>query len=208
MIRYEIPRKYRNGEDSDLFKEPMVLEDGASSDSNDVFLYSEIKEETILKVIKQIDKKRIQYRKFLIENNLPISIEAHFHIHLHINSYGGSVFASFSLFDYIKRSPIPIHTHVEGVCASAASVISVAGHKRFMTKNSMIMIHQLSSWFGGKYDEFHDQKLNLDLLMDKIKRIYIASTKLKNARLNHLLKRDLFLDSDTCLEYGFVDEIV
>ena len=50
----------------------------------------------------------------------------------------------------IKRSPIPIYTYVEGVVASAATIISIAGKKRFMTPNSMLMIHQQNIWLGNR----------------------------------------------------------
>ncbi len=112
---------------------------------------------------------------------------------------------SFGMHDFIKRSPVPIYTYVEGVCASAATLISVAGHRRFMSRSSVFMIHQLSSWFGGKYEEFNDEKLNLDLTMNRIRQIYLDATKMAKPRLSRLLKRDLFLEVEKCAEYGFVD---
>ena len=212
MIIYKARKRYRNMSENgeEIYKEPINISDdiSPSDNSNNIFLYSEITDRTVLEVRKKIDKKKIQYRKFLVENNLDINTEENFHINLYINSYGGSVSDSFNLFDYIKRSSIPIYTYVEGICASAASIISVSGHKRFMTNNSMIMIHQLSSWFGGKYEEFQDEKANLDLIMTKIKDIYIKNTNLKEDELENLIKRDIYLDSKLCLEYGFVDEVI
>ena len=213
MFTYETNRRYRQNleGDEDVLTEPASIlgEDlSASEKYNSIFLYEVISEQSILKVRKKIDNKTIEYRKFLVENNIDINTESNLHINLYINSYGGSVSDSFNLHDYIKRCPIPVYTYVEGIAASAATIISIAGKKRFMTPNSMLMIHQLSSWFGGKYEEFQDEKINLDLIMNMIKKTYIDNTKLNNKKLNSLLKRDIYLDANKCLEYGFVDAIV
>lgn len=211
MISYKSRNPYRNEEDTDIPTggTPILGDDLTPEKTNSIFLYELINEQSVLKVRKKIDKKVIDYRKFLVENNLDVlTTEKSLHINLHINSYGGSASDAFNLHDYIKKSPIPIYTYVEGIAASAATLISVAGKRRYMTSNSLLMIHQLSSWFGGKYDEFNDEKANLDLYMDIIKKIYIENTKLKKAELNRLLKRDIYLPIEKCLEYGFVDETI
>lgn len=213
MIYAAYPR-YRNSSEADeertFEKFPAFGPDelDGSDKNNNIFLYGEINEQSVLKVRKKIHSKIIDYRKYLIENGLSLDLEEKFHINLFINSPGGFVFDAFNLYDFIKRSPIPVHTWVDGFCASGASIVSVAGKRRFMTSNSMIMIHQIRSWFIGKYHEFQDEKENLDLLMSKIEQIYMDTTKLKNHILTDLLKRDIYLDSAKCLEYGFVDQIV
>lgn len=186
----------------------IIGEELTTDKSNNIFLYEIINEQSVLKIRKSIDKKVVAHRKFLVENDLDVeSIESYLHINLHINSYGGSASDAFNLHDYIKRCPIPVYTYIEGVAASAATIISIAGKKRYMTPNSLLMIHQLFSWFGGKYEEFNDEKSNLDLFMAIIKRLYIENTNLTMKKLNSLLKRDIYLGADKCLEYGFVDEV-
>lgn len=129
-------------------------------------------------------------------------------IKLHIQSEGGSLLHSMYLVDIIKNSPIPIHTYVEGFAASAATLISVSGHKRFITENSLMLIHQLSSGSSGKYNELSDGMENFNTFMQAIKKIYFTYTKINPVELDELLKHDLWLSSDKCLEYGLVDEIV
>lgn len=55
-------------------------------------------------------------------------------IHLHIHSYGGSLFSGFAILDAVRNCPIPVHTHVEGGVASAATFFSVAGKRRTIGK--------------------------------------------------------------------------
>jgi ATP-dependent protease ClpP protease subunit len=86
--------------------------------------------------------------------------------------------------------------------------MSIAGKKRFIHKNSFMLIHQLSTFVHGKYEEFKDEIRNQELLMDTIKRSYKQNSKMSDEQINDLLKHDLWLDSKTALEYGLVDEIV
>ncbi len=210
MIIYQSKKPCSNEEENEtpILGASMAGEDLTGDKSNNIFLYEVITDQSVLRIRKAIDKKVVAHRKFLVENDLDVqSIEGYLHINLFINSYGGSVPDAFNLHDYIKRCLIPIYTYIEGIAASAATIISLSGKKRFMTPRSLIMIHQLSSWFGGKYEEFQDEKANMDLLMKMIKEVYLEHTKLTPKKLNSLIKRDIYLGAEKCLEYGFVDEI-
>lgn len=129
-------------------------------------------------------------------------------IRLHINSYGGSVFAGLSSVDYIKDSTVPVHSIVEGCAASAATLMSVVARRRFIKSNAYMLIHQLSAGMWGKFEEMKDEMENCEALMESIKKIYVAHAKIPKAKLDEILKRDLWLDAKTCLEYGLVDEII
>jgi ATP-dependent protease ClpP protease subunit len=85
--------------------------------------------------------------------------------------------------------------------------MSIVATKRFMNKHSRILIHQLSSSLWGKYSEIEDEKLNLDNNMKTIKEIYLQYTKIPKAKLNEILKHDIFFDATECIKYGLVDEI-
>ena len=129
-------------------------------------------------------------------------------IKLHINSYGGSVFAGLSSVDYIASSQAPVHSVVEGCAASAATLMSVVAERRYIKKNAYMLIHQLSSGMWGKYEELKDEMENCEALMESIKKIYNEHAKIPKRKLNEILKRDLWLDAQTCLDYGLVDEII
>ena len=129
-------------------------------------------------------------------------------IYLHINSYGGSVFAGFSAVDYIRTSQVPVTTIIDGCAASAATMMSVVGEHRMMNEHAFMLIHQLSAGSWGKYEELKDDMANNDLLMKTIKDIYINHTKIPQKELAKMLKHDLWWNAKTCLKYGLVDEIV
>ena len=116
-------------------------------------------------------------------------------IYLHINSFGGSVFAGFAAVDYIKKSHLPVHTVIDGCAASAATLMSVVGAKRLMHEHSFMLIHQLSSVLWGKYEEMKDDMKNNDMLMHKIKQIYVEHTKIPAKELDKILKRDIWWDA-------------
>ena len=129
-------------------------------------------------------------------------------IFLHINSGGGSVFAGLSSVDYILNSKIPITTVIDGCAASAATIMSVVGHHRIIHKHSFMLIHQISSVMWGKFEEMKDDMKNSELLMETIIKIYEEHTRIPKSELKDLLKRDLWWDANTCLDYGLVDEII
>ena len=129
-------------------------------------------------------------------------------ISLHIQSYGGMLMPVFYVCDVMKNLDTPVHTYIDGYAASAATLMSVCGDKRYITRFSRMLIHQLSTGHKGKSSEIEDQMENMLLLMDDIRKIYLENTKLELDELDKLLRRDLWLNSSRCLEYGLVDEIL
>ena len=71
-----------------------------------------------------------------------------------------------------------------------------------------MLIHQISTGIWGTYDNLVDEKESMDELMKMIENFYLKNTELKKKRLKQLLKRDLWLSPEKCLELGLVDEII
>lgn len=129
-------------------------------------------------------------------------------IYLHISSFGGSIFSAFNVIDAMRRSKYPIVTIVEGAAASAATLISVCGHERWMTQHGYMLIHQLSSVCWGKMTEIEDEFDNLKEIMNHIYDIYEEKTNMTRRQLAQLLKHDRWWNADTCLDKGLVDKII
>jgi len=175
-----------------------------TSVENRIYFYSEVERDKTLqlnKMLRDIDNDHTSLKIKTDANEL-------LPIYIHINSYGGSLHAGLSSMDNILLCKSPVITIVDGICASAATFISVAGKRRQMTKHSMMLIHQISSAFWGKYSEFEDEKKNLDKCMDIIKGIYKEYTKIPSEKLDDILKHDLYFTADECLQYGLIDEII
>jgi ATP-dependent protease ClpP protease subunit len=171
---------------------------------NKIYFYAEIERDKVLQLVKNIRSLNVlflnQQKSFGLKEPIPIYIL--------INSYGGSIFAGLSVMDEIINSDLPITTVVDGCCASAATLFSVVGKHRLMKAHSYMLIHQLSSCFWGKHAEFKDEMENQERLMKMIKDTYKQYTKVPMKKLDELLKHDLWFDSDTCLQYGLVDEVM
>ena len=112
------------------------------------------------------------------------------------------------ILDIIKKNTIPVHTIIEGEACSAATLIALAGTERYMTENSMILVHQLRTWFSGKHNELEDELKSADKMMKSLKAIYTKHTKLTQSELSKLIQREEYLTSHECLSKGFVDKIV
>ena len=174
-----------------------------SVQDNKIYFYSGVNRNACSELNKKISE--MESKSLTLSNSLEIQPPP---IKLFINSGGGSVVSGISSMDTILRCKVPIQTYVDGFAASAATFMSVVGTKRYMSRNSYMLIHQLSSNFWGTYANFEDEKKNLDLMMKTIKSVYKKYTKLPMKKLDEILKHDLLWDAMTCLEYGLIDEIV
>lgn len=172
---------------------------------NHIYFFSGVSKDSIYRLKECICKLNEKYEETKQKHpTLDIQPKP---IYLHINSYGGGVFAAFAAIDFIQQSKIPIHTIIEGASASAATLMSVVGAKRYIRPHASMLIHQLSSWFGGKLTEIEDDYKNVTQMHNTIKDIYKKHTTIRDAELEEMLKHDLWWTADKCLEEGLVDEI-
>jgi ATP-dependent protease ClpP protease subunit len=170
---------------------------------NRIFFYSGVTTSNVLTFNKEIRNLNV---KILSSATALNSDPAN--LYVHINSYGGSVFAGLAAMDYIRTSTVPVHSVIDGCAASAATLMSVVAKERYMHEHSFMLIHQLSSGMWGKYEELKDDMKNCDVLMKTIKKIYMERAKIPKSKLSQILKHDLWFDAKTCLNYGLVDEII
>lgn len=208
-----IRRKYMDGGDQAdkvdrRWGKPMADDEDSGGNGevrvvgNVIYYYANVSHMSILTLNEKLLKLSQKLRKQAIEENRePTRID------LRIHSYGGSVFAGIAGMETIRNCAVPVRTIIEGGAASAATFLSVVGSERLITRNSFMLIHQLSSFMWGKYEEFKDEMKNLDKLMEVIRDVYAAHTKIPPAKLEEILKHDLWFASGQCVEYGLVDGI-
>ena len=171
---------------------------------NHIYFNSLVTDESIGEMINAINNKNFEFR--MIQSHELVGKMEPAPLYLHINTDGGSLFPAMSAVDTIKKSKLPIFTVVDGRASSAGSVIAMSGHKRFMTRHSYVMIHQLRTGVIGTYSNISEEYINSTQFMEDLITLYAEHTRLSPKTLRKLLKKDIFWNQETCLHYGLVDE--
>lgn len=128
-------------------------------------------------------------------------------IFLFINSDGGCVHSALSVVDRILQSEYEIVSIVEGVAASAATIISMVCHHRYIQPNAQMLIHELSSACWGKFHEMKEEVDNLDKLHKSLVLLYKKYTSLNKRELDKILLHDYMWTAKESKQKGFVDNI-
>ena len=103
---------------------------------------------------------------------------------------------------------VPVHTICKGFVASAGTLLSLAGNKRYITENSFMLIHELRSGTWGKFTHMVESVENSKQLMEHIKSYYLKYTKMTAEELDEQLKKDITWNAEMCLEKGLVHKII
>jgi len=129
-------------------------------------------------------------------------------IELYINSPGGSVDDGFALIDLIRSVKSPIYTIAQGTVASMATLVFIAGRKRYSYSNSVLMLHDL---FAGAVDYGQKLKDRVDFYNKEwlaIKNHLLKYTKLTEQEIENSRNGELWLFSQESKDKGLVDEIL
>ena len=176
--------------------------DDIKTDGNKIYFYKDISVDTVLKLNTTLS----EMAKKLTHTSLYLNFNQSIPIYLFIHSNGGDAFAGLSAMDHIASLPVPVYTVIDGMCASAATFLSVAGKKRYIMPHSTVLIHQLRTWFAGTFEEMKDDMKNTEKIMDIIKNVYKEKTTIPLNKLEELLTRELYMASDECLRYNIADD--
>ncbi len=126
---------------------------------------------------------------------------------LRINSPGGSVIDGLAIYDAISRMPQKVTTRIEGMAASMASVIALAGDEVTMSANSLYMIHNV---WGGETGESTDLRKAADLMDkmgDRLVSIYMSKTGESEEQIRAWMDKETWFDSSEAVKAGFIDKI-
>lgn len=167
-----------------------------------VRFYTHVTSETCSRLVEVLISLDIRSKQTEIIYGTRLPIE------LHLQSTGGELMPTFYVCDLIKNLDTPVHIYIDGFVASAASLIAICGDKRFMTKNSCILVHQLRAQTTGKLSEMRQELSNFNQFMDNLRNIYLENSNVSIEELDELLNSEVWLSSQKCLDLGFVDEII
>lgn len=127
---------------------------------------------------------------------------------VHVNSVGGSLYDGLNMRTIFRESRVPICVLVDGVSCSASTFIIIFAPYRVMCEYSATLIHEYWTAMQGKRREFRFHHDVIEEVWKDIRQAYISHTKMHPAKIDQLLKRDLYLSADTCLKHGICDRVV
>ena len=129
-----------------------------------------------------------------------------------INSLGGDVNHALAIHDLLAEHPALVTTQINGLCASAATIVAMAGKERRMSKNALFLIHQCSAYVGRANQEQLAQELETQKTVNgRMLDIYTAACNGKEAEISELLKANnglgRWLTATEARDFGFVTDI-
>lgn len=189
-------------EDDELVKVSSIQEVLGLKDlqNRKITLNEDIEQYTIADIVKNI----MQYNA----DDKGIDIEARKPILLYIASNGGDVCAGFELIDAIQSSKTPVYTINLGNCYSMGFLISLAGHKRFASRNAKYLMHDGSSVIWNSGTKAQDQMEFNKRVEERIKQYILERSSLTEEEYDSKLRVEWYLFADEAKEKGFVDYIV
>ena len=125
-----------------------------------------------------------------------------------INSPGGDCIAAAQIYNMLMDYKGNVTVKIDGIAASAASVIAMAGNKVIVSPVSMIMIHNPATIAAGDTAEMQKAIAMLDEVKESIINAYEIKTGLSRARLSHLMDAETWMDANSAIELRFADEIM
>ena len=129
-------------------------------------------------------------------------------ITLHINSPGGDCIAASQIYTMLMDYPHDVRVQIDGIAASAASVIAMAGTKVSMSPTSLMMLHNPFTVALGDSEEMRKAIQLLDEVKESIINAYQIKTGLPRARLSQMMDSETWMNAKKALELGFCDEVL
>lgn len=155
-----------------------------------LLVYDEIGYEgtTALKAVQELTKAKPEY------------------LEIRINSQGGDVFEAIAIYNYIKGMNIPVAVFIDGLAASAASVIAMSG-VIVMPENAMMMIHNPWGVCQGTSEDMQKSIDVLEKVKESIANIYMSKTGLSQEEIYEMMRAETWMNGREAVSKGFADEI-
>lgn len=125
-----------------------------------------------------------------------------------INSPGGDCVAAAQIYNMLMDYRGSVTVKIDGIAASAASVIAMAGTRVLVSPVSMLMIHNPATMAMGDAAEMQKAIAMLDEVKESIINAYEIKTGMSRAKLSHLMDAETWMDAHTAVDLGFADEIM
>jgi len=155
-----------------------------------IYIYGEVgKQVTLDTVLKEISPKNDSYI-------------------VHIISPGGDVFEGYAIYNAIKNTGKNITVHIEGVCASIATLIAAAGSRIIMNEKSQFMIHNPKvTSVSGDHKELRNVAAQLERIKTQLIDSWLGRTSLSKEQLSAMYDNTTWLNPEEAKNLGFVDDV-
>lgn len=155
----------------------------------DILLYSLIEGMSALKVIEQV--------KGLGSESITVRI----------NSDGGDIFEALAMYNYLKSTGREVKVYVDGLAASAASIVACAGMV-YMPENAMMMLHNPSGSVVGDSEDMRALAEVLDKVGENVAGIYAAKSGQKLGKVKEMMRSETWMSAREAKALGFCDEVL
>lgn len=135
---------------------------------------------------------------------LPKEVET---IKVRINSGGGDVFDGVSIYNRLKQHKAKIIVYVDGLAASIASIIALAGDEVVMSEGAMIMVHKPWTYTAGNTNDLEEVVLRLREVEEQLVGIYSRKTGLDREEIRSMLHPETWMGAEEAVEKGFADRV-
>lgn len=126
-------------------------------------------------------------------------------IDVRINSVGGEVFSGWAIYNLLKQSGKKVTTYVDGLAASIASIIALAGDEVVMGDGAQIMIHSAWTIAAGNIRDFENVIDRLITIDDQLINAYVKKTKKSKSEIQGLVQNETWFTADQAVELGLAD---
>lgn len=129
-------------------------------------------------------------------------------INIYINSYGGELAEGLAIYNALKKKKCIINTYNLGFACSSASIVFMSGDNRYMSKSSVLMIHNVSQFACGNSKDFRKIADDLEILNETVRNVYIENCKnISEKEVIEMMDNETFISCDSSLEYGFATDL-
>lgn len=125
-----------------------------------------------------------------------------------INSPGGDCFAASRIYTMLMDYPGKVDVKIDGIAASAASVIAMAGNKVYMSPTSLMMIHNPYTLALGDSDEMRKTIHMLDEIKESIINAYERRANVSRDKISKMMDTETWMSAKTAVSLGFADEVL
>jgi ATP-dependent Clp protease protease subunit len=128
-------------------------------------------------------------------------------LRVRLNSPGGDLWDGNTIYNYLRSQPFNVNMHIDGVAASAASIVAMAGDTVSMPENSFLMIHNPWMFAAGDANTFRKVADDLDRVREGAVNTYASRTNLPRDELIQMLDDETWIGANQAVEMGFADEV-